>query len=120
MVVDGIEYKPGKDGRFRCPYKCHDTAYPAPKWKTEAGFAKHLAKCPENPHSGSVWTPPPEAPREKIMDCPDCGNTIVEGDTIWQMSGRAVCFECRPEYQSRGLGFMDFAGLILPGMALEG
>ena len=38
-----------KAGVYRCPWKCGNPAFAAPKWKTEAGFRGHLAKCPERP-----------------------------------------------------------------------
>lgn len=38
-----------KAGRYKCPYMCGDRRYPARKWKTEAGFRKHMAVCPRRP-----------------------------------------------------------------------
>lgn len=40
-----------KAGVYRCPFKCGDPRYPAPKWKTEAGARKHLAQCPKRPEA---------------------------------------------------------------------
>lgn len=37
------------NNNFRCPYRCHDKNYPAPKWKTEKGYLKHLETCIKNP-----------------------------------------------------------------------
>lgn len=34
---------------YRCPYKCWDSRYPAPKWKTEKWYLAHLEKCPNSP-----------------------------------------------------------------------
>lgn len=66
------------------------------------------------------WVPPPEPEPVKFMDCPDCGAVIYRCDSVWQMATRAVCFDCREEYQSRGLGFHGPAGLEMPGIVLEG
>ena len=45
-------------GVYRCPFKCGDKRYPAPKWKTERGFRKHMTEC---------WMRPSEvARREEI------------------------------------------------------
>lgn len=41
----------GKAGAYRCPYKCGDARFPAPKWKTEAGALAHIAKCPKRPEA---------------------------------------------------------------------
>ena len=38
-----------KSGIYRCPFKCGQIGYPQPKWKTEAGFKKHMEKCPKSP-----------------------------------------------------------------------
>ena len=37
--------KPSKTGYYRCPFGCGRKDYPAPKWKTEKGFMKHLNEC---------------------------------------------------------------------------
>jgi hypothetical protein len=39
---------PGKDGKYRCPFKCGRSGYPKPSWKTMAGFMKHLNECPRS------------------------------------------------------------------------
>ena len=36
-------------GVYRCPWGCGNPGFPAPKWKTEAGFRKHLATCSMRP-----------------------------------------------------------------------
>lgn len=46
---EGTIVKPSKNGYYKCPFKCHDQRYAAPKWKTEKGFRKHMKKCPKNP-----------------------------------------------------------------------
>ena len=42
---------PDARGLYRCPNKCGTAGYPAPKWKTEAGYLGHLAKCPKRPEA---------------------------------------------------------------------
>lgn len=36
-------------GYYKCPYGCHNSGYPMPKWKTEKGFRGHMAKCKNSP-----------------------------------------------------------------------
>ena len=43
-----------KSGVYRCPWGCGAPGFPAPKWKTEAGFRKHLAVCRERPTIESI------------------------------------------------------------------
>lgn len=43
-----------KGGVYRCPWGCGSPGFPAPKWKTEAGFRKHLATCRERPTPESI------------------------------------------------------------------
>ena len=44
VVFNGVEYK--KTGLYyRCPNKCGNKDYPAPKWKTAKGFLGHLECC---------------------------------------------------------------------------
>jgi hypothetical protein len=70
--------------------------------------------------SRKQWTPPPPPPPEPFAECPDCGETIYKFTSIWQMSNRRVCFDCREVYSEMGVGFHDCAGFVLPGMTLEG
>jgi hypothetical protein len=51
MAIDfeGELVKPSKLGVYRCPYACHTSGYPAPKWKTEKGFRQHMTKCSSRP-----------------------------------------------------------------------
>lgn len=42
---------PDKRGLYHCPNRCGTAGYPAPKWKTEAGFRGHMAKCPKRPEA---------------------------------------------------------------------
>jgi hypothetical protein len=46
---EGKEIKPWKDGKYRCPFACHRSDYPRPKWGTKKGFLKHLESCPQTP-----------------------------------------------------------------------
>ena len=41
-------------GVYRCPWDCGTPGYPAPKWRTEAGFRKHLAGCRNRPTPESI------------------------------------------------------------------
>ena len=43
-----------KAGVYRCPWDCGAPGFPAPKWRTEAGFRKHLATCRERPTPESI------------------------------------------------------------------
>lgn len=46
---EGHLVKPGKRGEYRCPFACGDARYPARRWKTEAGFRKHMGECGSRP-----------------------------------------------------------------------
>lgn len=46
---EGLEIKAWKDGKYRCPFGCHRSDYPRPKWGTLKGFLKHLKSCPKTP-----------------------------------------------------------------------
>lgn len=46
---EGKIVKPDKKGIWRCPYKCGDLRFPAPKWKTISGFMAHMKKCTMRP-----------------------------------------------------------------------
>lgn len=37
------------NGKYKCPYRCHARGFPAPVWKTEKGFRKHMAGCQCSP-----------------------------------------------------------------------
>lgn len=45
---DGQIVKPSTRG-YVCPFRCHDSRYPAPTWKTEKGFRQHMITCPHAP-----------------------------------------------------------------------
>lgn len=38
-------------GFYRCPFKCGDSRFPAPKWKTMQGAMKHIAQCTQRPEA---------------------------------------------------------------------
>lgn len=48
LLVDGKLVKPNR-GTYRCPHHCYKGSYAAPKWKTQAGFERHMASCPGSP-----------------------------------------------------------------------
>jgi hypothetical protein len=46
IIFEGVTIKPTKIGVWKCPFGCHtDNRFPAPKWKTEKGFMRHLENC---------------------------------------------------------------------------
>lgn len=49
IIFENVTIKPSKLGYYKYPFKCHDSRYPQPKWKTEKGFMKHLEKCNMKP-----------------------------------------------------------------------
>jgi hypothetical protein len=49
IEFEGKKVKPSRMGFYRCPFNCHTTGYPAPKWKTEKGFRQHMEKCTGKP-----------------------------------------------------------------------
>jgi len=53
-----------KAGVYRCPWGCGTPGWPAPKWRTEAGFRKHLAACSMRPKPEDLATPTKPAPIE--------------------------------------------------------
>ena len=109
-----------RDGFFRCPNRCGNPDYPQPKWKTEEGFAGHMAKCKAKPEPELVWVPEPKAAREKFGECPDCGSILWKMSSCWWMHGRIVCVACYRPYFEAGIGHHDACGLTLPGLTLEG
>lgn len=62
------------------------------------------------------------AEQEKTVwgSCPDCGEDIMSGETVWWMHEKKVCMSCREPYRAAGLGHLDCCDLVLPGMTLEG
>lgn len=49
VFFQGKTIPPGKDGRYKCPFPCGGSGYPKPKYKTMAGFLKHLESCKATP-----------------------------------------------------------------------
>jgi hypothetical protein len=45
IEFDGVQVKPSKNGVYKCPFKCGNSSYREPTWKTEKGFRGHMAKC---------------------------------------------------------------------------
>lgn len=48
LDFDGVMVHP-KNGKYKCPFRCHNTGFPAQSWKTEAGFKRHMASCTCSP-----------------------------------------------------------------------
>lgn len=117
MVLDGVDYPPGRDGKFRCPWLCHDPEWPAPKWSTEKGYQKHLEKCLQNPKKAYVS---PKEERRIFGECRDCGIPIMTMSSMWKLANAVVCMGCCQAYYEAGMGYHDCAGLELPGLMLEG
>lgn len=73
----------------------------------------------ENPKS-KLWEPPPKLAPVYWGTCAPCGRTIYKGDPVWTVGEfiLTVCYNC---YDDLGEGcHLDCAGLMLPGIALEG
>jgi hypothetical protein len=49
IEFDGVQVKPSKNGVYKCPFKCGNSSYREPTWKTEKGFRGHMAKCHKRP-----------------------------------------------------------------------
>lgn len=49
IEFDGKQVKPNKQGVYKCPFKCGNTSYREPTWKTEKGFRQHMSKCHKRP-----------------------------------------------------------------------
>jgi hypothetical protein len=48
IEFDGKTVKPTA-GKYKCPFRCHTAGFPAPSWKTEKGFRKHMDSCAGSP-----------------------------------------------------------------------
>ena len=48
IYFEDKKISPGKDGQYKCPFKCGRAGYPSRRWKTMAGFMKHLNECPRS------------------------------------------------------------------------
>lgn len=66
------------------------------------------------------WKPPADPEPEVYAICPDCGAEILSMTSCWRMEDRTVCIGCYEVYYEAGIGYMDCAGLTLPGISLEG
>lgn len=102
-----------EDGFFRCPNRCGHPDYPQPKWKTEAGFNRHLEKCKGRPDVPEMPAAVTKEPSKPYQDCPECGEIIFEMETVWMFRGRIKCIR---HWQPGEEGHVDCAGLELPGM----
>lgn len=49
IEFEGKIVKPSSNGYYKCPFKCGNSGYPQPKWKTEKGFRQHMINCPKKP-----------------------------------------------------------------------
>ncbi len=92
---------PGKDGQYRCPFRCGSSGYPARKWKTMAGFMKHLNECPKSAAGRKRTEEKDKLAREaaeayKAKALAAIGHKI--GDTIHFIHEIIV----KPEYEQRG------------------
>lgn len=38
-----------KNGKYRCPFNCHNHSFPQPTWRTENGFRAHMERCMGSP-----------------------------------------------------------------------
>lgn len=119
VTYDGVEYAPGRDGKYRCEWNCHNPMYGRSSWKTEKGFLKHFEGCSCNPAIGKNYVAEQAAAPEVFGECPDCGCKIMKMHAIWQLFERFVCYDCREVYQEFGQGYLDCAGLQLPKFLLE-
>jgi|GEM_PF-1747582 Zn-dependent M32 family carboxypeptidase len=101
IYFEDKKIKPGKDGKYKCPFRCGRPDYPAPRWKTMAGFLKHLNECPK---SGAGLKKQAEAykalmviedkrKQEALASCPQ-----KIGDTIYFVHEVIT----KPEYVRRG------------------
>ena len=92
---------PGKDGQYKCPFKCGRAGYPSRRWKTMAGFMKHLNECPRSA-AGRKMTEERDtlariaAEEYKAKALAAIGHRI--GDTIHFVHEIIV----KPEYEQRG------------------
>lgn len=108
------EYKRDWKGFFRCPWKCGNTDFPQPKWKTEAGFKKHLEGCAMRPQE----PPPPPPPPELVPwgRCSGCHCMVFEGETILKRGKNFLCTNCMYATNEKVKDeYLDCAGLVLGG-----
>jgi hypothetical protein len=68
-----------KNGKYRCPFKCHTGSYPAPAWRTEKGFRQHMERCPACP-SGQA--------RKAVLQACSAEQTMLRADE--EMAARGL------------------------------
>ncbi len=93
IEFEGQKIKPSKTGIYRCPFNCGRKDYPAPKWKTESGFLKHLNQCYMRPSAVELRNEAKENLEQLHQDYADVLEHIKEqiiyelpykiGDTIF-------------------------------------
>ena len=101
IYFEDKKIKPGRDGTYRCPFRCSRSDYPAPKWKTMKGFLKHLNECPKSSAGRSKQNEVYKAQlaveegrrKEALAVCP-----YKIGDTIYFVHEVIT----KPEYVKRG------------------
>lgn len=65
------------------------------------------------------WTPAPKPEKTVWGKCPDCNSDIMNGETVWWMHDRKVCWDCREPYRAQGIGHMDCCDLEFPELTLS-
>lgn len=53
---------------------------------------------------------------EPWRDCKSCGLVIWNGDSVWVTKEKVTCFTCGQEDRELGIGYLDWAGLVLAGL----
>lgn len=48
LDFEGTLVRP-KNGKYKCPYRCQTSGFPAQSWKTVAGFKRHMEACTCSP-----------------------------------------------------------------------
>jgi hypothetical protein len=97
IEFDGKVVEP-KHGVYKCPYSCHDSRYPKPKWKTLKGFTNHMKKCKcskdvieKNRQLDIAKKVKSDAIGEvALLECPLC-----VGDSVWYVYRSVV----KPMYE---------------------
>lgn len=103
---EGKDIKPNKGGFYTCPYKCGQSGYPQPKWKTEKGFRSHMEKCGKRPSVIRQKEKDAESKRikrekekkeiDKIFDL--IPKKYSKGDSVYCVIESVL----KPEYEWRG------------------
>jgi len=98
---EGKVVKPNS-GYYRCPYKCHSSGYPAPKWKTEKGFRSHMEKCPNSPskYMASIYKL-----KEATNKMEELKKTCLDSGLIPYKIGDKICYHSyhitKPTHEKR-------------------